>query len=687
MYKFRPANDERMAECSACGASEALFRVKNPDGSYTNERLCRACRERAIKIVANPPPKASKTGMTVKQLMAMLSFPHRRKKAQANVIPPTPVPGAATIVANPEMPGSKAKYHRHRQIPPSCFQGTEDKFKTVDIRHTDYPRRGRYFRKGVKAIVGRLKRSCMEKFGKRGKRVKFHAWATQSILTPKKYRMKPTVGEKKLESNPDAAPIGVYFAKIKKWPPMVTAEALEGIRETKHALDNMVHRNPPVVEANPRPITRYSITYFEIGNDAGEEKTWTFDTMEEAVQWRKELSENYETPEEEIVIETVKHGKNPMKVYKCRKCGGEFDASTIDTDSETGKMKCPHCEETVPRSQQNPVPGLMKLGASYPRNKTDLADYLIRELFYHDDYKLTVPDKDAQEFLSPKAVYAKIIGPKVLRKEWDVMQHDGYIHKHGDVWKWGLETTGPEPTMVNPEVREEAVSKVVEKFKSAWGPDTSREMALQWMDGMTGLSQAEKEEVRDRIFKYIGTELNPKGEQFVKLSAKGQDVMADDDKHNAFIRLEDRKIHVDIFDTTVGDDEEPGVGGDAFTNSSIGRNQAKDFLRDYNIYVKFVDKKTKNPLDVSVKGLPTSPVEAALGGIKTPSASLPETNPCAHDWEDIDLNYRRCRKCRTEERRKSPRDEWKEVTHDPVYGTESMTGETVSFAHDPTDGR
>ena len=57
-----------MAECSVCGAPEALFRVKNPDGSYSDSRLCRACRERAIKIVANPPSKAKKTGVNKKDL-------------------------------------------------------------------------------------------------------------------------------------------------------------------------------------------------------------------------------------------------------------------------------------------------------------------------------------------------------------------------------------------------------------------------------------------------------------------------------------------------------------------------------------------------------------------------------------------------------------------------------------------
>lgn len=79
------------------------------------------------------------------------------------------------------MPYSKnAKYRHHRQKKPNMFLKTPS-MKTVKLSHTDYS--GKKFDvPGAKAIVGKLK-SQYRKPKKRGG--KPHAWAIQSILTPK----------------------------------------------------------------------------------------------------------------------------------------------------------------------------------------------------------------------------------------------------------------------------------------------------------------------------------------------------------------------------------------------------------------------------------------------------------------------------------------------------------------------
>jgi hypothetical protein len=97
---------------------------------------------------------------------------------------------------NPE--GSSAKFDHHRQIPPPCFH--YDSFKTVPLRHTRYPRKGRYSVPGALAVVGRIRKGCLKKFGEPGKRVGYLQWGVQSILTPKGAGLKVTRGESAMEN-------------------------------------------------------------------------------------------------------------------------------------------------------------------------------------------------------------------------------------------------------------------------------------------------------------------------------------------------------------------------------------------------------------------------------------------------------------------------------------------------------
>ena len=67
-----------------------------------------------------------------------------------------------------------AKYYHKRQRDPDDF--IKSTFKTVLIKHSDY--KGKYRRKGVMAVVGKLKK-C-----------KKYCWKVQSILVPKTLKIK-----------------------------------------------------------------------------------------------------------------------------------------------------------------------------------------------------------------------------------------------------------------------------------------------------------------------------------------------------------------------------------------------------------------------------------------------------------------------------------------------------------------
>ena len=47
----------------------------------------------------------------------------------------------------------------------------------------------------------------------------------------------------------------------------------------------------------------YKITFFNPDSEEGEEKTWMFETLRAAYEWRKILSEFWEITENEILIE------------------------------------------------------------------------------------------------------------------------------------------------------------------------------------------------------------------------------------------------------------------------------------------------------------------------------------------------------------------------------------------------
>ena len=49
----------------------------------------------------------------------------------------------------------------------------------------------------------------------------------------------------------------------------------------------------------------YKITFFNPDSEEGEEKTWMFETLKEAEEWRKTLSEFWEITEYEIQIEEM----------------------------------------------------------------------------------------------------------------------------------------------------------------------------------------------------------------------------------------------------------------------------------------------------------------------------------------------------------------------------------------------
>ena len=112
---------------------------------------------------------------------------------------------------NPE--GPSAKYDHHRQIPPPCFH--YESFKTVPLRHTSYPRSGRYMVPGALAVTGRIRKPCAAKWAEHGKRVRFKSWAVQSILTPKGAGLRVTRGERALEN-----PLQIYTVvgeKVRKF--------------------------------------------------------------------------------------------------------------------------------------------------------------------------------------------------------------------------------------------------------------------------------------------------------------------------------------------------------------------------------------------------------------------------------------------------------------------------------------
>jgi hypothetical protein len=121
-----------------------------------------------------------------------------------------PTSAVGAVMGNPEGPG--AKFDHHRQIPPPCFH--YDSFKTVPLRHTKYPRKGRYYVPGALAITGRVRKRCQKKFGEPGKRVKYLQWGIQSILTPKGAGLKATRGERAME-NP--VYYGVLAGKVQKF--------------------------------------------------------------------------------------------------------------------------------------------------------------------------------------------------------------------------------------------------------------------------------------------------------------------------------------------------------------------------------------------------------------------------------------------------------------------------------------
>jgi hypothetical protein len=165
-----------MANCDACGDAGAKYRIKNPQtGGFHPERFCKRCRTRMVAALRKAGGR-----MELNALMNGITG------------------GIAPVETNPEKPDSKAQFHRHRQAPPECFYAMS--YRTVPLEHTTYPKTGPYMVPGALAITSRIKQPCAKKYGERGVRVRYRAWATQSILTPKEFGLRPTRAEMALEN-------------------------------------------------------------------------------------------------------------------------------------------------------------------------------------------------------------------------------------------------------------------------------------------------------------------------------------------------------------------------------------------------------------------------------------------------------------------------------------------------------
>ena len=175
---YTSQEDATMPNCNACGNGGASYKIRNPKGGFHPETFCKKCKDRLVTAIRKAGGKLE-LNVAIKNFHALGA-------------------GIATIKGNPVKPWSKARFDRHRQAPPECFFTRT--FRTVPIRHTSYPRNAPYNVKGALAGVGRIKKPCAAKYAERGVRVKYRAWAIQSILTPKDAGLRPTKSEMALEN-------------------------------------------------------------------------------------------------------------------------------------------------------------------------------------------------------------------------------------------------------------------------------------------------------------------------------------------------------------------------------------------------------------------------------------------------------------------------------------------------------
>lgn len=450
-----------MAECSACGAPEVSFKVKNPDGTESEYAVCKTCREQAIKIITHPSKKDKTGGISTAQLMARLRFPFRSRFASPNPAPTDQ--NAVTVVSNPEVSGSKAKFHHHRQISPTCFQ--EDKLYNVPLEHTRYPRSGKYSVPGARAIVGKLKPRCLEKFGRRGLRVKYRKWATQSILTPKNLHLKPTATERKLERNPEGKPINLYFARVRKYPaeknfsdederhaweagqakrgelksrtcptchrPGVLSafEAQRGYQcRSCTARDEGYGMNP---EANPK-IKREHGNHIEFDNgdavffDDRTGQWWAYDRKTKYtrrlvlngktindVGSRADALTAYKSDYEdryELKFKGPSEEENPSKTYeisdddeaKCPECGGEM--TTVYPRAYGGRVSYQECKECGHQVEENPAgslkPKIKEIQFKVPIDKADHLVSRLKEKMWQDDISTDAYYDDPEHYMT-----------------------------------------------------------------------------------------------------------------------------------------------------------------------------------------------------------------------------------------------------------------------------------------------
>lgn len=67
-----------------------------------------------------------------------------------------------------------------------------------------------------------------------------------------------------------------------------------------------------------------------------------------------------------------------------------------------------------------------------------VAENAIRDMFLSRQYHGKVSNEDIEIMLnSPR--WHSIYGKKELRKTWDVLIEDGYIHQEGNHWFWGID--------------------------------------------------------------------------------------------------------------------------------------------------------------------------------------------------------------------------------------------------------
>lgn len=70
--------------------------------------------------------------------------------------------------------------------------------------------------------------------------------------------------------------------------------------------------------------------------------------------------------------------------------------------------------------------------------RVEVAENAIRDMFLSKQYDEAVPCEDVSFILNSPRWYS-LYGKKDLKEAWDFLVKEGYVHREGNYWVWGLE--------------------------------------------------------------------------------------------------------------------------------------------------------------------------------------------------------------------------------------------------------